>query len=330
MYGEHYYTHYSSDSGLPYERRPEWLGFFADVADGIITQFAPTSVLDVGCAKGFLVEALRNRGVQAWGIDVSEYAISEVDDSVRQYCAASGAEADLPGGFPARFELVTCIETLEHLPDDTLQPAIANLCRWSDRILFSSTPDDFAEVSHLNVQPPERWAAWFAAHGLVRDFDADPSFLTAWAVAYHRVPPTLPAVVSSYERAYFRASREAAEARRTAIEVTAEIDRRTDLVKPDREVYEQLRREVWTLRDELLGLKGEVGSTRAKLAVSEAARVSAEHRARTVADRLRALSTDEFYEAVRQRDSMLASRQWKVGRLVVGPMRRLRRIIAGH
>lgn len=43
------------------------------------------TVFDVGCAKGFLVKALRDLGVDACGIDVSEYAIENAAPSVRPY-----------------------------------------------------------------------------------------------------------------------------------------------------------------------------------------------------------------------------------------------------
>ena len=43
------------------------------------------TVFDIGCAKGFLVKALRSLGVEAYGIDVSDYAIELADPSVRPY-----------------------------------------------------------------------------------------------------------------------------------------------------------------------------------------------------------------------------------------------------
>ena len=55
--------------GRPYERSPEWLEFFGRIADRIVADIGPRTVMDVGCAMGFLVEALRDRGVEAFGID---------------------------------------------------------------------------------------------------------------------------------------------------------------------------------------------------------------------------------------------------------------------
>ena len=55
--------YYATDCGRPYQRRSEWwLEFFGAIADRIISDIAPTTVLDAGCAMGFLVEALRARG----------------------------------------------------------------------------------------------------------------------------------------------------------------------------------------------------------------------------------------------------------------------------
>src|SRR5438132_3254774 len=85
LYGADYYAHYWGGGG-PYERNDQWLHFFGTVADGLIRDFHPTSVLDAGCALGFLVEELRKRGVEAEGFDVSEFAISQVHESIADHC----------------------------------------------------------------------------------------------------------------------------------------------------------------------------------------------------------------------------------------------------
>ena len=43
-------------------------------------------VLDFGCAKGFTVKALRLLGYKAYGVDVSEYAISQIEEGTRKWC----------------------------------------------------------------------------------------------------------------------------------------------------------------------------------------------------------------------------------------------------
>src|SRR3990172_4083903 len=111
LYDERYYKGYHSACGLPYDRIEPWLNFFANIADKIVEQVSPRTVLDVGCAKGFLVEALRDRGVEAFGLDISEYAISQVRDDLKPYCWVASAGHPLP----LRYDLIVCIEVLEHL-----------------------------------------------------------------------------------------------------------------------------------------------------------------------------------------------------------------------
>ena len=79
-------TYFATGCGLPYERNAHWLGFFGGIADRIVREINPRTALDAGCAMGFLVEALRERGVEAYGVDISEYAISQVHPSVKPYC----------------------------------------------------------------------------------------------------------------------------------------------------------------------------------------------------------------------------------------------------
>ena len=77
-YDEEYYKNYAYANGMAYERGNGWEEVFGNHADRIVKEIAPKKTLDVGCAKGFLVEALRDRGVLAYGIDLSEYAVSKV------------------------------------------------------------------------------------------------------------------------------------------------------------------------------------------------------------------------------------------------------------
>lgn len=205
LYGPEYYqTHCARGCHLPYERNEHWLGFFGRIADEIVHRLRPASALDVGCAMGFLVEALHARGVDAHGIDVSETAVGEAHESVADRVRVGSLLDPVEG----TFDLVTCIEVLEHLPAAETDAAVARLTSLGDRILVSSTPDDFVEPTHVNVRPPEFWAAAFAAHGFVVDLDFDASFLTPWAVLYVRRDPAVVDVVRAYERERWRLQRE--------------------------------------------------------------------------------------------------------------------------
>ncbi len=178
-YNREYYA--SCLGPVPYSRyEGKWLQFFGLVADHIVKQIGPKKVLDAGCAKGFLVEALRDRGVEAYGIDLSEYAISEVRRDIRRNCRV----ASLVDPIAERFDLIVCIEVLEHIPEEIAPRVIANLCRSTDDILFSSTPDDFAEVTHVNVRPRSYWNALFAEQGFDLDVEFDASRIAPHAMRF--------------------------------------------------------------------------------------------------------------------------------------------------
>ena len=106
------YTNYSWQSELTIpmvSRMIEELGIA--VAD---------TVLDYGCAKGFVVKAFRLLGRQAWGMDVSNYAIEHCAQGMRRYLChvdetQRAADWIWPEGFPYQFDWCICKDVLEHV-----------------------------------------------------------------------------------------------------------------------------------------------------------------------------------------------------------------------
>lgn len=231
LYDAYYFRH---NCGQPYERNPEWLAFFSFLADTIIRRINPRKVLDAGCALGMLVEAFRDRGVAAYGMDLSEFAIGQVREDIRPYCHV----ASLLDPIPDHYDLVISIEVLEHIEPRWAEKAIANLAAAGTDILFSSTPFDYKEASHFNTQPPEYWAELFAGQGFFRDVDFDASFITPWAVRFMSKEEPITRLIRGYERKFWllwkentdlRASLLEADRRLAALEIEMQL-----LEKPDR------------------------------------------------------------------------------------------------
>jgi SAM-dependent methyltransferase len=200
-YDAYYFRH---GCGRPYERSAEWLGFFDQVADTIVRQIQPRTVLDAGCAMGFLVEAFRKRGLEAWGLDLSEYAIQRVDPTIQPFCTVGNITTPLS----RTYDLIVCIEVLEHLPAAEAEQAVQNLCQATGEVLFSSTPTDYKEATHFNVQPVEYWAELFAQRGFFRDVDFDASFIAPWAIRFRHHSEPVHRVVREYERRFWLLWRE--------------------------------------------------------------------------------------------------------------------------
>ena len=175
--------YYAAHLGLPYDRsEPHWLRFFGTIAENLIRELKPKRVFDLGCAKGLLVEALRDRGVEAWGSDISEYAIGEVRPDLRSFCSVRSATEPIEG----RYDLVTCIEVLEHLSDEDGRAAIRNMTAVTDAVLFSSTPSDFTEPTHVNVRPILYWLKLFRECSFSPDPGFNASFVCPQAVLLRR------------------------------------------------------------------------------------------------------------------------------------------------
>lgn len=100
-------------------------------------------VLDVGCGGGILAESMALRGAQVLGIDLSEAPLavarlhqleSGADLEYRRISAEALAEIE-----PGAFEIVTCMEMLEHVPDpaSTIR-ACARLVKPGGHLFFST------------------------------------------------------------------------------------------------------------------------------------------------------------------------------------------------
>ena len=180
-YGPEYYATHCGP--IPYHRSHEhWGRFFGSIADELIRIFRPARIFDAGCAHGFLVEAFWDRGIEAWGRDISEFAISQVRADVQPFCTVGSLAEKIDG----HYDLVTCIEVLEHMTEPGAIKAVANMAAVTDRIIFSSSPTDLTEPTHINVKPPIYWLRLFASQGFAPVATVTLPFITPYALAFER------------------------------------------------------------------------------------------------------------------------------------------------
>ncbi len=198
FFGEEYYQNYwTENGGTSYENLEEFQVFIRSAAEYIKKEYHPQTVLDAGCAMGLLVAALRDLGVEAYGVDLSEYAISRVREDIRPYCAVGSLADPLPNSLPRRYDLVVSIEVLEHMPEEDGKKSIANLCTMSDQILFSSVPDDTTDPTHINLHETPYWCGLFAKQGFFSAEEKKPLFLPRHARFFQR--KSVSASVELYE-----------------------------------------------------------------------------------------------------------------------------------
>ncbi len=239
LYDDFYYAH---DCGeIPYERNETWLELFDGIAKQIITEIRPQTVLDAGCAMGFLVEQLRRRGVEAYGVDISAFAIEHVHESIQDYCNVGSIIEPFEH---QHYDLIVNIEVLEHMTTPDAKAAIENLCRHTNDIIFSSTPFDYREVTHFNVRPPEYWSTMFAHFGFYRDTDFDASFVNSWAVRFRRRLTSPHELITEYERKFWQLWKENIDIRGFSVELQQRLSYQEALALDYKRQYDHLSDEL--------------------------------------------------------------------------------------
>ncbi len=124
------------------DRKYGYGGYYYDgrwkkVAKNIIKKYnlkKGDKVLDIGCAKGFLVKDLLDLGIDAYGIDISEYAIINSPKETYGRISLCSAEKIF---FPNKsFEFVLSINTIHNLTKTKCIKAIKEINRLSKKNSF--------------------------------------------------------------------------------------------------------------------------------------------------------------------------------------------------
>jgi 2-polyprenyl-6-hydroxyphenyl methylase/3-demethylubiquinone-9 3-methyltransferase len=114
-----------------------------DYIDARVGGLAGKTVLDVGCGGGILAESMAALGANVTGIDLGEAPLSVA----KLHGLESGIEVDyrrisaeqMAAQHPARFDVVTCMEMLEHVPDPaSVIDACAQLVKPGGAVFFST------------------------------------------------------------------------------------------------------------------------------------------------------------------------------------------------
>jgi ubiquinone/menaquinone biosynthesis C-methylase UbiE len=115
---------------------------------------ADSSVLDIGCAKGFMLHDFQELipGIEVRGLDISEYAIKNTIESVKPYCQ-TGCATKLPFDDNS-FDTIISITTLHNLERDDLAQSLREIERVKRKHSFITLD------AYRNDEERERMEAW--------------------------------------------------------------------------------------------------------------------------------------------------------------------------
>jgi 2-polyprenyl-6-hydroxyphenyl methylase/3-demethylubiquinone-9 3-methyltransferase len=121
-----------------HEINPLRLTYINDIAE-----LAGKTVLDVGCGGGILSEALAEAGATVTGIDLADKSLNVAKlhllESGKQVEYRKVAVEDLAAERPGHYDVVTCMEMLEHVPDPAaVIAACAQLVKPGGHVFFST------------------------------------------------------------------------------------------------------------------------------------------------------------------------------------------------
>ncbi|WP_404559169.1 glycosyltransferase family 9 protein [Bradyrhizobium niftali] len=158
-------------------RWPLFRGVFTEAAAFLAETFPEAeSFLDAGCAKGFLVRALRERGLQAWGFDHSPWAIEQAETAAYDYLSLASVET---ATFDRSFDVLLAMSLLESLTEDQLRAFLDRARTWTRQALFAVIPtlnpdreahaERDADLSHITMRDRTWWQQQFNAAGWRQD-----------------------------------------------------------------------------------------------------------------------------------------------------------------
>lgn len=127
-------------------------------------------ILDFGCAKGYLVKAFRLLHYEAFGVDISEYAISNAPNDIVEYLSLIGPNDQIP----THYDWAIAKDVLEHVPYCNIRGTLKKLRNASDKLLVIVPlgkdgsyviPEYDNDVTHQITEPMDWWKRELAESG---------------------------------------------------------------------------------------------------------------------------------------------------------------------
>ena len=143
-----------------------------DVWEGLVEEYHPKTVLDVGCGYGHAVAWFLYRGIYAFGID--GYAPAIEKSMAPKYVALHDFRTGPTGG-RLTYDLCWCAEFVEHIEEKYIPNFAECFTRCKVLAMTHAIPNQLGH-HHVNCQPAEYWIEKLRYYGLKYDSVATNKF----------------------------------------------------------------------------------------------------------------------------------------------------------
>jgi SAM-dependent methyltransferase len=132
----------------------------------LLELLGPSSVVDVGCGRGYWLEEFRALGVRdVLGLEGMHLSAEQTVLPAGQF---RNQDLTLPFRLERDFDLALCLEVAEHLPARCAGRFVASLASMAPLVVFSAAIPGQGGVNHVNEQWPWYWQGLFKEQGFMR------------------------------------------------------------------------------------------------------------------------------------------------------------------
>ena len=133
------------------------------IAGSILRDFAPKSILDVGCGSGAMLSVFCASSLAAKGFEFADPALALCEERQLDVIKVDLRSPDT-GHLPKGFDVALSMEVAEHLPRRSAAGYVELLCASAPVVVFTAAPPGQGGTDHLNEQPMAYWTKLFKQH----------------------------------------------------------------------------------------------------------------------------------------------------------------------
>jgi SAM-dependent methyltransferase len=152
-----------------FQGRERFRGNYDELCAALTDLIPFQSVLDLGCANGFLLEGMADRSKSIRGVEISPTALEFVRPDLRPWVTIGSATS---AGLIGEFDLVTCIEVAEHVPPAETAGLLDTIARNARHWVYFTAASPYQPGhGHINCRPQFFWINEFRRRGFGLDWN---------------------------------------------------------------------------------------------------------------------------------------------------------------